>query len=121
MLHFVKIHPVVVDLRGGERQHGSGQMNGVPVDVQAVQHIFDQAEMQGGQVVLIAARGAKPLLHRPRGGHQQRSCAAGRVADLQCHQPVGIDPAAFDYGPIRRHRKARQQDCSGGAGIERPS
>ena len=52
MLHVVKIHLVVVNLRGVERQHAGSQMDRVSIDVQSVQHVLNQTEMQHFQVVL---------------------------------------------------------------------
>ena len=76
--------------------------------------------MQGRQIVLITTCLAKALLKGAGSRHQERSRAAGRVADLQARKPVGITPAVFNAGPIRRHGQFSQQNGRRRAGVVRP-
>ena len=96
-------------------------MNCVPVYVETMKHIFNQSKMHGqhrssglppqernrSSIVRAAAISNVPVPH-----------AGSQI--LRFHQPVGVRPTTFRYGPVRWHGKFRQQNRSRSACIERP-
>ena len=110
------VHPPKLGARRKHPQRRRRHMRCGEIDVVTPQHVFNQAEREGLFVFVVERPGplaqvADPLSRR----HQQRSRAAGRIADAQPLNGVGVGPVAILFAD----RQCRQQHCRWRGGVER--